>query len=483
MPSFSQLQLVRRASSCIAPLVCEFLLLSLSGGAHAASKRLVFAHYMLANQDYTPANSTAETAISNYEKEIQQARAIGIDGFALNAGGWLKEPRYIIRAAEMFEAAYRLHSGFTLFFSADMCCSNSAEDIEDMVRRFANNPRYAPIYYQRDGHFLLSTFAGESKGPLFWLNVRLDLSKGTNPSSSVVASALPFVSGSPSNKPVPIALVPAFFWGGETPAQQAIERGIDQYGPILAGSFYWGIAGVPGLESGPDPIPSSDAYASVLHKAGKLYFAPIALQFWGAKGNRYYEYSGFQCLRTEFLDAINTSHPDAVEIITWNDFVEGTYVAPIDDPAAYSGANDIPPILNYFHAHAGATELLAYYIEWYKTGVQPSLSHDTIYWAYRTALAPAPASTKIYGPMKNSIYVTANLTQPATLHITTGTQTVTLELTAGSHDVQVPAFAGSPPTFELFRNDLLVTRMSAGDPITQTRERPDLYYSTGSMHD
>ena len=85
--------------------------------------------------------------------------------------------------------------------------------------------------------------------------------------------------------------------------------------------------------------------------------------------------------------------------------------------------------------------------------------------------------------MKNSIYVTANLTQTATLHITTGTQTFTLELTAGSHDVQVPAFAGSPPTFELFRNDLLVTRMSAADPITQTRERPDLYYSTGSMHD
>ena len=481
MPSTRRPQRCFRAVSSVALLALGLLVSALRGQANAATARSVFAHYMLANRDYTPANANAEAAIANYEREIQQAQAIGIDGFALNAGGWLEEPRYIIRASEMFEAAYRLHSGFTLFFSADMCCSNSAEDVEDMVRRFANNPRYAPIYYQRDGRFLLSTFAGEAKGPLFWLNIRLDLAKGANPSLRAVANALPFVSGSPSNKPVPIAFIPAFFWGGETPDRDAIEKGVDQYGSILAGSFYWGIAGVPGLKFGPDPILSSDAYASVLHGSGKLYVAPIALQFWGANAGRYYEYSGYHGLRRQFLDALHVSHPDALEIITWNDFVEGTYVSPIDDPAAYAGANDIPPIEHYFHTHAGATELLAYYIEWYKTGVQPTLSRDTIYWAYRTVVAPAPVGTKVYGPMKNSIYVTANLTQAATLHVTTGSSTVVLEIPAGSHDFEVPAVAGLPPLFELFRNNMLVAHASAGDPITMTSEKPDLYYSTGSM--
>ena len=43
----------------------------------------------------------------------------------------------------MFEAAARLNNGFKLMFSADMCCGNSLDDVEDMMRRFANNPRYS----------------------------------------------------------------------------------------------------------------------------------------------------------------------------------------------------------------------------------------------------------------------------------------------------------------------------------------------------
>jgi glucan endo-1,3-alpha-glucosidase len=75
-----------------------------------------------------------------------------------------------------------------------------------------------------------------------------------------------------------------------------------------------------------------------------------------------------------WMDAINVSHPDWVEIITWNDFIEGTYVSPIDDPARYMDANDLgasvapPSTLHYFHSHRGATQLLAFFIHWYKTG-------------------------------------------------------------------------------------------------------------------
>src|ERR1700722_16227861 len=84
----------------------------------AAEPRVAFAHYMLANQDYVAADAPSEAVIASYEREIREAQAIGIDGFALNAGGWFKEPRYIKRASEMFEAAYRLNSNFKLMFSA-----------------------------------------------------------------------------------------------------------------------------------------------------------------------------------------------------------------------------------------------------------------------------------------------------------------------------------------------------------------------------
>jgi hypothetical protein len=79
--------------------------------------------------------------------------------------------------------------------------------------------------------------------------------------------------------------------------------------------------------------------------------APVTIQFWSANANRYYEYSGYSGMRKLWLDAINVSHPDMVEIITWNDFVEGTYVSPIDDPNKYQFANFLfVPGVTPFHA-------------------------------------------------------------------------------------------------------------------------------------
>ncbi len=428
---------------------------------------------MLANQDLVADDPAGEPNIAAYQREIQQAQSIGIDGFALNAGGWSKEPRYIRRASEMFEAAYRLHSNFKLMFSADMCCSNDAADVLDMVRRFANNPRYAPIYFQHDGRFVLTTFAGSSHGPEFWQQLRSNLEHGTNPS----------LQPAPAR---PLARL-------RYPLQRSppdIASGLAPYQHILDGAFYWGIAGSPGLSQTPDQLPSSAAYAATLHAAHKLYMAPICFQFWGANANRYYEYSGYQGMRALWRQAIQTTHPDWVEIITWNDFIEGTYVSPIDDPARYPGANDLGASIapadtqHFFHSHRGVTDLLAYFIAWYKTGQQPTLHNDTIYWAYRTVLSTEhQPPIKLYGPVADTLYITANLTAPADLTVALGPITMTIALPAGSNDLQLPLTPSPPPRFTLTRNHVTLTQSTADDPITATAPYPNLYNSTGSMHD
>jgi hypothetical protein len=43
---------------------------------------MVFAHYMLANQNYVSTHSSSESVIDSDEREIRQAQAIGIDGAA-----------------------------------------------------------------------------------------------------------------------------------------------------------------------------------------------------------------------------------------------------------------------------------------------------------------------------------------------------------------------------------------------------------------
>ena len=481
----SRKQHPRRALPKLLLLLCSFLI---PASAHA--QRLVFAHYMLANQDATADTPTGELNIASYEREIQQAQAIGIDGFALNAGGWSKEPRYIRRASEMFEAAYRLHSNFKLMFSADMCCSNDAADVRDMVRRFANNRRYAGLYFQHDGRFVLTTFAGSSHGPEFWQQLRSNLEHGTAPSLLTAPNALSFVAGVPSSAPLRVFLMPSFFWGGELPTASDIASGLEQYQRIIDGAFYWGIAGVPGLGYPPDQLPSSAAYADTLHAAHKLYMAPICFQFWGANANRYYEYSGYQGMRALWMQAIQTTHPDWVEIITWNDFIEGTYISPIDDPARYPGANDLGASIapadtqHFFHSHRGATDLLAYFIAWYKTGHQPALHNDSIYWAYRTVLSTEhQPPIKVYGPIADALYITANLTAPADLTVTLGPTEMTITLPAGSNDLQLPLSPGPAPHFALTRNHGVLTQATADDPVVATGPYPNLYYSTGSTHD
>jgi len=457
------------------------------------AQRMVFAHYMLANQDYTADDPTGERNIASYEREIRQAQAVGIDGFALNAGGWLREPRYIRRASEMFEAAHRLHSGFKLMLSADMCCSNDAEDLEDMVRRFANNPRYAAICFRHEDKFVLTTFAGSSRGSEFWRNLKRDIETGDHPSTHNAPTAIRYVSRVPSSAPFPLELVPAFFWGGELPEESDIRKGVAEYQNIIGGAFYWGIAGVPGLGHPPDQIPSSESYAATLHSARKIYMAPICFQFWAANAGRYYDYNGYSGMRALWMDAINISHPDRVEIITWNDFVEGTYLSPIDDPARYGSANDLrerssaPSTLHFFHSHRGATDLLSFFVAWYKTGSEPRINRDHVFWAYRTQLGhPSQNSNppiQIYGNLTDKVYITANLTASAGLRISIGSMSRSIDLLAGSTDIEVPLTAGPPPHFELTRNGLLLAKQNGDDPISREGVIPDLYYSTGSMHD
>ena len=458
----------------------------------APAQRMVFAHYMLTNQDYQgDSDPTQELKIASYEREIREAQSAGIDGFALNAGGWLHQTYYIRYAAQMFEAALRLHSGFHLMFSADMCCGNGVDDVEDMMRRFAGNPRYAEVYFRHQGRFVLTTFAGDKLGVSAWRQIRDDLALGTHPSTQAEPTALNPVSEAPSNAPLPIFLVPAFFWGGELPSRAAIQQGVDTWRPLIDGAFYWGIAGVPGSGSESDQLPSSDSYAAVLHSGNKLFMAPVCLQFWGANANRYYEYSGAAGMRAMWMDAIHVSHPEWVEVITWNDFIEGTYVSPIDDPNKYPGANFLDSTgvprdtLGYFHSHAAATALLRFFIEWYKSGVEPAIKQDTIYYFYRTQPnsfdAGTPPVTRKYGPVADDLYITANLIAPADLSIRTGDYSRIIHLQRGSTDVHTPLRAGKAPSLTLTRKGAVLGSAVATDPVQASPKYNDFYYSSGVL--
>lgn len=86
-----------------------------------------------------------------------------------------------------------------------------------------------------------------------------------------------------------------------------------------------------------------------------------------------------------------------------------------------------------------------------------------------------------YGPVADVIYITANLTEPATLKVDAGGQSRLISLPEGSTDTETPFLPGNPPTFELQRNGLVVSQGSGTDPIQATPTYNDYYYSTGDM--
>ncbi len=196
-------------------------------------------------------------------------------------------------------------------------------------------------------------------------------------------------------------------------------------------------------------------------------------------------------MRAMWMDAINVSHPEWVEIITWNDFIEGSYVSPVDDPNKYPGASFLDAsgisltTRDYFHSHAGAAALLPFFIQWYKTGVEPAIERDAVYFFYRTHStttdAGKPPVAHKYGPVADLLYITANLTAPADLCVTTGGGTAVLHLAAGSTDTQTPIAVGSAPKFELMRKNKVLATQTGDDPILATPQFNNYYYSSGSL--
>ena len=146
-----------------------------------------------------------------------------------------------------------------------------------------------------------------------------------------------------------------------------------------------------------------------------------------------------------------------VEIVTWNDYSESTFVQPTRLPLTkVPGIPSLP--------HLGYYELLKYYVSWYKSGRRPTIVKDSVFFFHRThpndaiapsdrlsgcTMGPIPAYQK-WGNVQDRIYITTALTAPASLVVRTGTSEQKYELLAGLTTVDVP-FQPGRETYELWR--------------------------------
>jgi hypothetical protein len=424
-------------------------LCGIAGGAGAATPHFVFAHYMVCLPSY------GET-LAGFKHEIQAAQAAGIDGFALNEGTWT-EDYYARRTATIFEAARQLGTGFKLFFSVDFGSgSNDVRAVnvikDELVKKYGRHPNY----FQYQGKIVLSSY---------------------------MTHGLPWRRGiiEPLRREgYDIFFVPFFEAAGfeSWPNSNQVAAVCAANADLVDGLFYFGASGLTG-----QLVKANQAFAGAVKAAGKLSMGSFSPGYWGMKQysllRRYYEADGGEGIEARWR-ALIEAQPDWVEICTWNDMDEGTYVTPVERPAVYDRELESP---NRW-THKGYLEMSKHYIAWYKTGEEPPITRDELFYFYRTHSKDAVPADKSdvmckwwEGTYADTLYTTVFLTAPAQLEVVSGAGGSTNSLPAGRSHVRT-AFLPGHQKMTLRRNGQEVLAVTGPD-IQPRIARQDLFPATG----
>ncbi|KAI1373097.1 glycoside hydrolase family 71 protein [Hypoxylon crocopeplum] len=275
------------------------------------SGRQVFAHYMV--------GLTSGQSQDQWQKDITEAKSAGIDGFALNIGSadsW---------NAQQLQLAYdtAATNSFSMFLSFDMAASSWSVD---QVVSLVNQYKGAGSQLKVNGKPFVSTFEGPD-----WVDNWASVRSATGD----------------------IFLVPDWSSLGA----QGVGGRLGQ----IDGAFNWGAwpnANQYSMDEGNDL-----AYKSTL--TGKAYMMGVSPYFY-TDLPQYSKnwYSSSDSLWYDRWKQVLDIMPEYIEIITWNDYGESSY---INDPIAAQIVSGAETYVNGF-GHSAFRFVLPYFISAYKAG-------------------------------------------------------------------------------------------------------------------
>ncbi|KAI0262252.1 glycoside hydrolase family 71 protein [Gloeopeniophorella convolvens] len=384
-------------------------------------------------------NTYPYTAL-DWEADIRLAQAHGFDAFALNVGreDWQRE-----RVADCYAAAHELRTGFQLFLSFDMTSIPGAAEADAGLLRaymalFGRHP--SQLVYR--GRALVSTFAGD--GCMFGR---------TSPSDAwaFVRTQLETVC--------PIHLVPAFFMD---PARYPSLAAID-------GIFHWNGGWPVHLHAGSAreeveyPALDSDRHHT-RHLDGRIYMAAVSPWFFTHYGpdswNKNWIYRGDDWLlvrRWEYLLAHRDS-VDIAQVISWNDYGESHYLAPVHgaQPNSQAWVDGFP--------HDPWLALNAYFARAFKEGRMPAVGHDRLFlWARphpKDVVAPdSVPRPRDWELTEDRFWVAVFACAPCTVLLVSGDEhSRRFECPAGVSKLSCPLRPGHGMRAEMMRGGVMVAR-------------------------
>lgn len=389
---------------------------------------LVFAHFMIGN-------TGSYTSADQYQTEMQEAMNVGIDGFALNLANEDYDDtqlNYAYTAAQAigFKCMISFDFGAYSAFSSDY-----ATTIIPRLQTYASHPAAATY----NNNPLVSTFVGDG---FDWAPVRSG------------------VSG------VTLVIVPSY-------SPTALS------GVNVDGGFQWNSWPT----SDNNPIDSNmttdgDTYyqQQITADGESIYMAGVSPWFFthlnDANVQKNYLYLS-DTLLVDRWNEMSTVQPQLIEIITWNDFGESSYIGPLhpDNTDVYYPGGASPGAIDYVTGmpHEAWLDVAKVFIAWAKAGYDDVSSHvdteEIVYW-YRPFSKTLTCSDALGPPTgsdypQDAVFAATVLKTEATLTITAGGVTSTYDAPAGITVFASDAFGGTP-SFSLDRSGTNVVQGDGG---------------------
>lgn len=311
-------------------------------------------------------------------QEVTQASEAGIDGFSVDiltpaaSQNWVSDvPAMLLRAAQSVDP------NFKIMLMPDMHGELkylTPAQLADEMAALAASPA---AFRLQDGRIVVSPFYAENWSPEMWRSF-IDEMKGKHG--------------------LGVALVPVFL--------EARLDLIDAFHDFSYGMSAWG-----GRNPAFNPVTGFPLAPVTRARALNLiWMQPISMQDYRPVQKIYDEAENTTNLRNTWQIAIN-GDADWVQLITWNDFGEGTAFAP-----------------SVQHGTA-LLELNAYLIAVFKTGQPPPAAVDRVFLTHRTQLVGNDSYPKQKAvaalragsvPGRDSVEAVSILTAPATVTIDVG---------------------------------------------------------------
>jgi len=365
--------------------------------------------------------------------DVLRAQRIGADGFIVGLFQ-LPSGQYWVAARRLCAAAAAVAPGFAIIFQLDADALNGASP-EAMASAVVALAQCNAAYRTDDERLMITAFNPARMGRAFWQQ---------------------FLART-ADRGVPVAFVPILL----NPL-----RSVSEFAGFSYAVSSWGPADPGGVDGKGTGVA---ALRKMLIQLRAKWMAPVRPQDFRPKSGTMFEAANTATFRRLWMQAIQWQAP-YVHVITWNDYTEATEIEP----------SSRTQFLYY--------DLSAFFINWYKTGRQPAVQRDAIYYSHRGQIfeplkppQPGDYPLRLLGltPIQNRVEMLTMLTAPATITIEIGGQQCSQNAPAGLAILECPASPGRP-LFRITRGPSIVAELRSDWEISTHPERADPLYFGGS---